>query len=221
MGLTKRLYKNHKTVITGENLNDIQDAILALEQLAGIVPGEGETTKIINVINAAGTMAASTAAGLPDGLYWVANPITFQDELKTDSFQITGMAEKDDLSWIDYGSGTVGTTDENGVLLNWLYLGFPEVSEADEGKVLGVQGGKWALVDADRSSPVESVSASADGTYQLAFEDGSTAAGTVTFDDQGLPTGLTDDQGNSATFDESGWPASVSTPDGSVEIVGG
>lgn len=32
MGLTKRVYENHKTVIPAENLNDIQDAIIALEK---------------------------------------------------------------------------------------------------------------------------------------------------------------------------------------------
>ena len=31
MALTKVTYENHKTVITAQNLNDIQDAVIALE----------------------------------------------------------------------------------------------------------------------------------------------------------------------------------------------
>lgn len=117
MALTKRLYKNHETVITAQNMNDIQDAILALEQMAGIVPGEGETTKIINVINAAGTVTAAQAAAHPDGLYWVENPITLQNEAQSEQLEVVGLASKRGLTWYVYDNWSTGTTDANGVLL--------------------------------------------------------------------------------------------------------
>lgn len=130
MALTKRLYKEHETVITAQNMNDIQDSILALEQMAGIVPGEGETTKVINVINSAGTMTPASAARLGDGLYWMDLPLVFQDAGKTDSFEVSGLAAKNGLTWVVYATSAIGTTDDTGVLLEWSGpdLGGPQVT---------------------------------------------------------------------------------------------
>lgn len=153
MALTKRLYTNHQTVITAENMNDIQDAILELEQQAGIVPGEGESTKIVNVINSVGTMTAAEAAALPDGLYWVASPVTITDSTAAISFQLQGLAAKIGYTWLSYSTGQEGTTDENGVLTGWRYAALPQVTESDNGKVLSVQAGSWAVVAAESLFP--------------------------------------------------------------------
>lgn len=153
MALTKRLYKNHQTVITAQNMNDIQDAILALEQRAGIVPGEGETTKIINVINADSSLTAAEAAAHPDGLYWVEIPVTFTDSTGALTFQLLGLAAKSGYTWLSYNAGQEGTTDENGVLIGWRYTALPQVTEDDKGKVLSVQAGSWAVVTAESLFP--------------------------------------------------------------------
>lgn len=42
MALTKRNYVSGETVITAENLNEIQDAIVALESNGGITPHIGD-----------------------------------------------------------------------------------------------------------------------------------------------------------------------------------
>ena len=121
MALTKRLYKNHQTVITAENMNDIQDAILALEQMAGIIPGEGETTKIINVINLTGALTAAQAANHPDGLYWVANPVTFQDATGALTFHLSGLAAKNGSTWLGYGAGQEISINTNGAIVSCRY----------------------------------------------------------------------------------------------------
>lgn len=53
MGLIKRTYTDQETVITAENLNDIQDAIIALENGAS-----GKSARLSNV-----TLSASKWAG--------------------------------------------------------------------------------------------------------------------------------------------------------------
>lgn len=187
MALTKRLYKNHQTVITAENMNDIQDAILGLEQLAGIVPGERETTKIINVINPAGSLTAAQAAAHPDGLYWVVNPVTFQTEDQTRVFTISGLAAKTGNAWQNYGTGQEGTTDETGV-----------------------------LISCQSTVMARAVNVAIDETgsgYTIEYTDGSTVQGWAEFDEEGNPVSLTDDQGNSVAF-SGGYPVSATDSQG-------
>lgn len=62
---------------------------------------------------------------------------------------------------------------------------------------------------------------SSDNTFTVNFEDESVVSGYVRFDADGLPTGLTDDQGNTVTF-ESGSPTEATDSDGNtIEIYGG
>lgn len=42
MALSKRTYVSGQTIITAENLNEIQDAIIALESNGGITPHIGD-----------------------------------------------------------------------------------------------------------------------------------------------------------------------------------
>lgn len=42
MALSKRTYVSGQTIITAENLNDIQDSIIALEKNDGIIPHIGD-----------------------------------------------------------------------------------------------------------------------------------------------------------------------------------
>lgn len=147
MALTKRLYINHKTVITAENLNDIQDAIIALEQVVGIVPGEGEATRTICVINPNGNYTLAETVALPDGLYWLVNPIIFTNADATETFRLTGLAAKTGSVWVVYDTGSCCTVDDAGVLQSWFYIGLPAVSEESDGMVLAVSGGRWGPAD--------------------------------------------------------------------------
>ena len=58
------------------------------------------------------------------------------------------------------------------------------------------------------------------GMFVIGYEDGSTIAGSATFDANGLPTSLTDDNGNTVHF-TSGYPTSVTNGENSVPIVWG
>lgn len=147
MALTKRFYTNHKTVITAENMNDIQDAIIALEAFAGITPGEGEATRNISVVNPNGNYTLAETVALPDGLYWFVNPVTFKDETQTVAFQVSGLVAKADTAFLTYDNGRSCVTDDNGVLIAWNYTSLPDVTEENDGKVLAVVEGKWAVAD--------------------------------------------------------------------------
>lgn len=154
MALTKVTYENHKTVITAQNLNDIQDAILELEKASGNVPGAGEATRTIAVINPRSNYTVSEAAALPDGLYWVENPITFTNAAKTESFSISGLAAKAERAWLVYETGRTCETDDAGVLIAWNYTALPDIADDAEGKILGVLNGRWTLVEmVDNSIP--------------------------------------------------------------------
>ena len=155
MALTKRLYKNHQTVITAENMNDIQDAIIALEALAGIVPGEGEATRNISVVNPNGNFTLVETVGLPDGLYWFDNPVTFKDDTQTETFQLSGLVAKTENGWLNYDNGRACITDEFGVLIAWTYTSLPEATSENEGKVLAVVEGKWEVAEPQQVFPLE------------------------------------------------------------------
>lgn len=59
------------------------------------------------------------------------------------------------------------------------------------------------------------------GMFVITYEDGTVVTGNATFDDNGLPTSLTDDNGNTVNF-VSGYPTSAIDRDGnSVPIVWG
>lgn len=58
------------------------------------------------------------------------------------------------------------------------------------------------------------------GMFAIEYEDGSTIIGSATFDADGLPTGLTDDNGNTVNF-TSGYPTSATNGGNSVPIVWG
>lgn len=59
------------------------------------------------------------------------------------------------------------------------------------------------------------------GMFVITYEDGTVVTGNATFDDNGLPTSLTDDNGNTVNF-VSGYPTSAVDKDGnSVPIVWG
>ena len=58
------------------------------------------------------------------------------------------------------------------------------------------------------------------GMIAIEYEDGSTIIGSATFDADGLPTGLTDDNGNTVNF-TSGYPTSATNGGNSVPIVWG
>lgn len=62
MGLEKRTYIDKETVITAKNLNDIQDAIIALE--AGMVHTAAPAARLVNV-----TLSASKWSLVSDNLY--------------------------------------------------------------------------------------------------------------------------------------------------------
>jgi hypothetical protein len=155
VALTKRFYTNHKTVITAENMNDIQDAIIALEALAGIVPGEGEATRNISVVNRNGNFTLVETVGLPDGLYWFDNPVTFKDDTQTETFQLYGLVAKTENGWLNYDTGRACVTDEFGVLIAWTYTSLPEANSENEGKVLAVVEGKWEVADPQQVFPLE------------------------------------------------------------------
>lgn len=155
MALTKRFYTNHKTVITAENMNDIQDAIIALEALAGITPGEGEATRNISVVNPNGNYTLAETVALPDGLYWFANPVTFKDDTQTETFQLNGLVAKTGDAWLTYDNGRTCVTDENGVMIAWTYTSLPDATEENEGKVLAVVEGKWEVAEPQQVFPLE------------------------------------------------------------------
>lgn len=48
MALNKRLYKDNETVITADNLNDIQDEIIANQQAIEELQKQGASTNIVN-----------------------------------------------------------------------------------------------------------------------------------------------------------------------------
>lgn len=58
------------------------------------------------------------------------------------------------------------------------------------------------------------------GMFTIEYEDGTTITGTATFDANGLPTSLTDDNGNTVNF-TSGYPTSAANGGNSVPIVWG
>lgn len=58
------------------------------------------------------------------------------------------------------------------------------------------------------------------GMFAIEYEDGTTITGSATFDANGLPTGLTDDNGNTVNF-TSGYPTSATNGKNSVPIVWG
>jgi hypothetical protein len=58
------------------------------------------------------------------------------------------------------------------------------------------------------------------GMFAIEYADGSTITGSATFDDNGLPTGLTDDNGNTVNF-TSGYPTSATNGENSVPIIWG
>lgn len=59
------------------------------------------------------------------------------------------------------------------------------------------------------------------GMFVITYEDGTVVTGNATFDENGLPTSLTDDNGNTVNF-VSGYPTSAIDRDGnSVPIVWG
>lgn len=61
----------------------------------------------------------------------------------------------------------------------------------------------------------------ASGMFAITYNDGSMVTGSATFDENGLPTSLTDDNGNSVTF-ASGYPISATDKDGNtVPIIWG
>ena len=153
MALTKRTYKDHKVVITAKNLNDIQDSIIALEKVVGIVPGEGEATRTISVVNPNGNLTLAEAVALPDGLYWFKNPVAFTNEDQTETFQISGLVAKQETAWLSYDTGTACATDDSGILQVWLYTCLPSVTEEDNGKVLSVVGGRWVTTDPESIFP--------------------------------------------------------------------
>ena len=51
------------------------------------------------------------------------------------------------------------------------------------------------------------------GAFVITYEDGTSVTGTATFDENGLPTGMTDDNGNTVTF-ASGYPISAKDSSG-------
>lgn len=155
MALTKRFYTNHKTVITAENMNDIQDAIIALEALAGIVPGEGEATRNISVVNRNGNFTLVETVGLPDGLYWFDNPVTFKDDTQTETFQLYGLVAKTENGWLNYDTGRACVTDDLGVLVAWTYTSLPEANLENEGNILAVVDGKWEVTEPQQVFPLE------------------------------------------------------------------
>lgn len=58
------------------------------------------------------------------------------------------------------------------------------------------------------------------GMFTIEYADGTTITGSATFDADGLPTGLTDDNGNTVNF-TSGYPTSATNGENSVPIVWG
>ena len=60
------------------------------------------------------------------------------------------------------------------------------------------------------------------GKFAVDYDDGTTLTGTATFDENGLPTSLTDDNGNTVVFGENGYPTSARDSNGNtVPIVWG
>jgi hypothetical protein len=58
------------------------------------------------------------------------------------------------------------------------------------------------------------------GMFTIGYEDGTTITGNATFDANGLPTSLTDDNGNTVNF-TSGYPTSATNGGNSVPIIWG
>lgn len=58
------------------------------------------------------------------------------------------------------------------------------------------------------------------GMFTIEYEDGTTITGSATFDANGLPTSLTDDNGNTVNF-TSGYPTSAANGGNSVPIIWG
>lgn len=92
-----------------------------------------------------------------------------------------------------------------------------EMAAAILALVLGEGGGEGSEVKKVASVNVyENI-----GMFVITYEDGTVVTGNATFDENGLPTGLTDDNGNTVNF-VSGYPTSTIDREGnSVPIVWG
>lgn len=81
----------------------------------------------------------------------------------------------------------------------------PEVTESDNGKVLGVVGGAWGTMEVPAGGE-NAVAASVDlsayesGTITETYPDGSVITYSFEFDSEGNPTKMTDSNGNETTF---------------------
>lgn len=79
-----------------------------------------------------------------------------------------------------------------------------------------------AILDIEGGRKVSEVNIyDASGMFAITYEDGHMVTGSATFDENGLPTNLTDDNGNTVTF-TNGYPTRATDNDGNtVAIVWG
>ena len=79
-----------------------------------------------------------------------------------------------------------------------------------------------AILDIEGGRKVSEVNIyDASGMFSIIFEGGLMVTGSATFDENGLPTSLTDDNGNTVNF-TTGYPTSATDKDGnSVPIIWG
>lgn len=118
--------------------------------------------------------------------------------------------------WPD--SGYTGLTE---VTVGAAPLQIKTVAPAAETQTVAPDSGYYGLasVEVDGVSPVSWVTTDDNGGYSVTFADGTTVDGAVAFDSNGLPTTLSDDQGNLMSFDDTGYPVGIVTSDGHIVTI--
>ena len=118
-------------------------------------------------------------------------------------YQCVGMAGLDEMLVITvmvFHQGVMA-----GMVPFSMVTGIPEVTESDNGKVLGVVGGAWEAMEAPAGGE-NAVAASVDlsayesGTITETYPDGGVITYSFEFDSEGNPTKMTDSNGNETTF---------------------
>lgn len=115
MALSKVIYVNGVTVITAENLNDIQDAIIALEQGSSITVdsalSQTSTNPVQNKVIALALNSKADASAIPQSVVQYISQ-TLTDAQKTQARENIGAASVEDLGTVFDIKGDVATVGD-------------------------------------------------------------------------------------------------------------